>query len=107
MIKVTYYRNDNHVVAEGHAQSGEAGHDLICAATTILAYTIASSVENLVAAGHVKDHHIEFKDGYANISCEAPKNLKATIMLMFDTVCAGFELLEQNYPDNISYEIKG
>ena len=106
MIKVIYYRDDNHIVAEGHAHSGETGHDLVCAATTILAYTIASSVENMVAAGHVKEHHIEFKDGYADIYCAAPDNLKSTIMLMFDTVCAGFELLEQTYPDNISYKIK-
>lgn len=106
MITVTYYRKDNHVIAEGHAQSGEVGHDLVCAATTILAYTLASSVENMVAAGHVKEHHIEFKDGYAYINCLAPDNLKSTITLMFDTVCAGFELLAQNYPDNILYEIK-
>ena len=106
MIKVNYYREDNHVVVEGHAQSGERGHDLVCAATTILAYTIASSVENMVAAGHVRKHHVEFKEGYATIQCLAPDNLKSTITLMFDTVCAGFELLAHDYPDNISYEIK-
>ena len=107
MITVTYDRDDNHVIMTGHAQSGEAGHDLVCAASSILAYTIASSVENMVAAGHVKEHHIEFKDGYASIHCLAPDKLKSTITLMFDTVCAGFELLAHDYPDNISYKIRG
>ena len=27
--------------------------------------------------------------------------------LAFDTICAGFELLAQSYPENISYEIRG
>ena len=107
MITVNYYRDHNRVVVEGHAQSGEPGHDLVCAATTILAYTIGSSVENMVAAGHVKEHHMEFSDGYASISCGAPEGLKSTITLMFDTICAGFELLAHDYPDNISYKIEG
>ena len=106
MITVVYHRDLNRVTIEGHAQSGEIGHDLVCAATTILAYTVGSSVENMVAAGHVKEHHIEFKEGYASVYCEAPKKFKSTITLMFDTVCAGFELLAQNYPDNISYKIR-
>lgn len=107
MISVVYHRDLNRITVEGHAQSGEAGHDLVCAATTILAYTVASSVENMVAAGQIKDHHIEFKEGYALVYCKAPSRLKSTIMLMFDTVCAGFELLAHNYPENISYKIMG
>lgn len=107
MVTVTYFRDHNRVVVEGHAQSGEAGHDLVCAATSILTYTIASSIENMVAAGYVKEHHIEFKEGYSYIYCESPDNLKSTITLMFDTVCAGFELLAHDYPENIIYTIKG
>ena len=105
MITVTYDRDDNRVIVTGHAQSGEAGHDLVCAATSILTYTIASSIENMVAAGHVREHHIEFMDGYSLITCLAPDKLKSTITLMFDTVCAGFELLAHDYPENISYKI--
>ena len=107
MISVIYHRDLNRVTVEGHAQSGEAGHDLICAASSILAYTVASSIENMVAAGHIKDHHIEFKEGYALVYCKAPHKFKSTITLMFDTVCAGFELLAHNYPENISYKIMG
>ena len=107
MISVIYHRDLNRVTVEGHAQSGEAGHDLVCAAATILAYTVASSIENMVAAGHIKDHHIEFKEGYALVYCKAPNKFKSTITLMFDTVCAGFELLAKNYPENISYKIMG
>ena len=73
MISVTYCRNDNEVVVEGHANSGEKGHDLICASVSIL--------------------------------CDPHFTLKSSVTLVFDSICAGFELLAKNYPDNISYEI--
>jgi hypothetical protein len=33
--------------------------------------------------------------------------IQNSVKIAFDTVCAGFELLARDYPDNISYEIRG
>jgi len=41
MIKAVYDRKENKITVEGHAYSGEPGHDLICAAASVLIYTIA------------------------------------------------------------------
>ena len=46
MIKVVYHRDHNKVEVTGHAHSGEAGHDLVCASASILVYTIASFARN-------------------------------------------------------------
>ena len=35
MITVVYHRDRNRVSVEGHAQSGEVGHDLVCASASI------------------------------------------------------------------------
>lgn len=107
MIKVTYHRDLNRVEVEGHAQSGEVGHDLICASASILVYTLATFVENMKNAGQTKYPKVELTEGYALIKCKAPSRYKSSVTLAFDTVCAGFDILAQNYPDNISYKIMG
>jgi uncharacterized protein YsxB (DUF464 family) len=107
MIKVMYHRDLNRVEVEGHAQSGEVGHDLICASASILVYTLATFVENMKNAGQTKYPKVELTEGYALINCKAPSRYKSSVTLAFDTVCAGFDILAQNYPDNISYKIMG
>lgn len=107
MIKVVYHRDLNRVSVEGHAQSGEVGHDLVCASASILIYTLASFVQNTKKAGQVYNPTVELKEGDALIYCDAPNKYKNSITLVFDSICAGFELLARDYPDNISYEIRG
>jgi uncharacterized protein YsxB (DUF464 family) len=105
VIKVTYHRELNRVDITGHAYSGEAGHDLVCASASILTYTLASFVANMEESGQVKHPTVKLESGDAIIYANAPNKIKAQVTLAFDTVCAGFELLARNYPDNISYQI--
>ena len=107
MITVVYHRDINRVAVEGHAQSGEVGHDLVCASASILAYTLASFVENMKEAGQTKHPRVELSEGYALIECNAPNRYKSSVTLAFDAICGGFDLLAQNYPGNLSYEIRG
>ena len=107
MIKVVYHRDLNRVTMEGHAKSGEVGHDLVCASASILIYTLASFVANMEEARQVYNPKYELKDGDAIISCDAPNKYKGSVTLVFDSICGGFELLARDYPDNISYEIRG
>ena len=107
MIKVTYHRDINCVTMEGHAQSGEVGHDLVCASASILAYTLAAFVENLKEARQVYNPTVSLKEGDALISCNPPNKYRGSVTLVFDSICGGFELLARDYPDNISYEIRG
>ena len=107
MIKVVYHRDLNRVTVEGHAKSGEAGHDLVCASATILVYTLASFVENMKNARQAYNPKTELKEGDAVISCEPPNRYKGAVTLVFDSICGGFELLARDYPDNISYEVMG
>jgi uncharacterized protein YsxB (DUF464 family) len=107
VIKVTYHRDVSRVTVEGHALSGEAGHDLVCASASILAYTLAEFVKNMKEAGQTAFPAIYLDKGHALIACNVPRQIKNSVTLAFDTVCAGFELLAQSYPDNISYEIVG
>lgn len=107
MINVTYHRDLNRVTVEGHAKSGEVGHDLVCASASILVYTLASFVNNMRIAKQVYNPTAELKEGDALIYCDAPKKYKNSITLVFDSICGGFDILAKNYPDNISFEMIG
>ena len=107
MIKVIYDREQNRVTVEGHARSGEVGHDLVCASASILIYTLASFARHTQKARQSHKLVLKLDNGDAEVSCKPKKPYKGAITLVFDSICAGFELLARNYPENISYEING
>lgn len=107
MIKVIYHRDRNRVSVTGHANSGEKGHDLVCASASILAYTLASFVKNMKDSDQVRTVKVELKEGDALICCEPPRKYKSSVTLVFDSLCGGFDLLSKNYPDYVSFEIRG
>ena len=105
MITVIYHRDINRVTVEGHAQSGEVGHDLVCASVSILTYTLASFAKNTTKAKQSKKLEIKLKEGDAVIGCKAKRPYKMAITLVFDAICGGFELLARNFPQNVTYRI--
>jgi uncharacterized protein YsxB (DUF464 family) len=107
MIKIIYHRDKNRVSIEGHAESGEKGHDLVCASVSILAYTLASFVQNMKEAKQVYNPKTDLREGDALICCEPPSKYKNSVTLVFDSICGGFELLARNYPEYVSFEIRG
>ena len=106
MIKVVYEVNPMRLTVQGHANSGEVGHDLVCASASILVYTLASFAKNTHKAHQSKKLVIKLKEGDAEISFKAKARYRAAITLVCNAICAGFQLLAYNYPENISYEIK-
>ena len=107
MIKVVYHRKYHRVTVKGHAYSGESGHDLICSACSILTYTLAANVSNMDDSGQVRNMTAILNLGDAEISCNPHSRLDSVVTVIFDSICAGFELLANDYPENIKYEIRG
>ena len=106
MIQVVYYRDLNRVTVTGHAGSAEKGHDLVCASASMLAYTLAANVASMADAGQVREPIMDLKEGDTVISCAPKSNLKASVTLVFDSVCVGFDLLAYQHPEYISYEMR-
>lgn len=106
MVDIVYDRKKLKVTVKGHAQSGEAGHDLVCAAASILVYTLASNVVQLSAdKKHIRRPKIDIKEGNATVSCSAVHGMTALATIMFDAICSGFDILQQQYPEYINYKI--
>ena len=108
MIYVEYDRKKNNIKVKGHAQSGDAGHDLVCAATTIIVYTLASNVAQLSSdKSKVRRPIINLGEGKAEIGCSPVHGMTAVVTLILDCICQGFDILAKQYPDNISYIVRG
>lgn len=106
MIEVVYDRKALSLSVKGHAQSGEPGHDLVCAAASILVYTLASNVLNIADdKKHIRRPNINIEEGDASISCTPIHGMQAVTTLIFDSICSGFDILAQRCPDNIQYTI--
>lgn len=108
MIDVIYDRKRLIVKVKGHAQSGEAGHDLVCAAASMLTYTLAANVTELCAdRRNVRRPVLDIREGNTTIACAPVHGMQAVTTLIFDSVCMGFDILQQKYPENLSYKVVG
>ena len=106
MINVTYYRRYNRVTVEGHAGSGPEGHDLVCAAVSSLALTLAANVSYMKAQDAVYGEIVKLDEGNAEIQCTPYRRYRDSVEQVYRSICVGFELLATKYPDNISYEVR-
>ena len=107
MVNVVYHRKYHRLTVKGHAYSGESGYDLICSACSILTYTLASNVYNMNENGQIRNIIVDLQPGNAVVSCNTNKKFKSIVTMIFDSICAGYELLANDYPENITYEIRG
>lgn len=104
MITVTH-KNQYSVTIEGHAYSGEPGHDLVCAATSILAYTLGDNVQAAEANGWLREMTVELNEGKAEIVCVPADDCRGVVGLIFLSICDGFRLLAESHPENIEYKV--
>lgn len=107
MIEVIYYREHNRLTVTGHARSDEYGKDLICAAVSALTLTLSANVGNMASRGYVTQPVTKLEPGDAEISCRAKARYRESVRQTFMSVCVGFEILAAEYPDYISYAVRG
>lgn len=107
MIEVTYYREYNRVTVKGHAGAGPEGHDLVCAAASALALTLAGNVAYMQSQKAVRDTILRLDAGDSEIQCKTCRRYKDSVEQVYRTICVGFELLATQYPNHISYDVRG
>jgi uncharacterized protein YsxB (DUF464 family) len=107
MIKVVYHIGKNKVTVNGHACSAPIGHDLVCAAASALAMTLAANVTYMEAQETVRNVVTILDEGNAEIQCTPYRQHKDFVEQIYRAICVGFELLATKYPKNISYEVLG
>lgn len=102
MITASYRMEDGTLTLRlrGHAGTAPAGQDLLCAASTALIYTLAQAVTD--AADKLENEPvIEIRDGAAKVRCKPQTLYLPGILVMYQTIVTGFEMLAANYPKHI------
>lgn len=107
MVKVKYYGKKRKYILsiKGHANSSEKtkeGYDLVCGAVSTLAITLAQCVAN-AKDKLVCEPTIKIQKGDTLISCEALRHNDKEIMHLFYVAGVGFAILEEQYPDFVSF----
>lgn len=103
MIRVVFDREAFRVTVEGHACSGEAGKDLVCAGASALVYTLAANAGDFVRRGMVRRARAELKSGKAEIQCVPGKKFAPQVLGALEAVCLGFGLLGEQFPQYLQY----
>ena len=84
---------------QGHALTAPKGQDLICAAATMLVYTLGQAVQFLYEQGRLLyEPQMRMVGGYAKITVYPRKCAMAETLMAFWVAQAGAYVLERNYP---------
>lgn len=84
---------------DGHADYGDVGQDIVCAAASMLAYTLIERARELT-------NNIYAHAESGRLHLHADPDLDSCILLRsaFETVRAGFDLLERRYPGHVQVQ---
>lgn len=99
MTHIAYHRKMNMVEISGHAGWGEEGKDIVCAAVSTLACTLAANMTDEL----VRDAIIRLEPGDAVIHAAARPKYKNVVTLIFDAIATGFEGVAEQYPENVKF----
>lgn len=107
MIKVELTLKNDHyasVKITGHAYSAEPGRDLVCAAVSTLALTLADAVE-IVGGISEKKLFLKIESGHFELKVR-DCDLNDVLDIIFRTFRVGIEGIERTYAKYVKLKIK-
>lgn len=112
MIRAEFFTNEDagsiSLRLSGHAGAAEHGQDVICAAASILAYTVAQTLQFMHEQGAMqKKPHIRLKEGDTLIVAKPKEESYAETLHTFFVAQVGFHLLSHNYPKYVELKSFG
>lgn len=85
---------------EGHADYNP-GLDIVCSAVSMLSFTLMQALRNEDEDGNMALCDIRYSSGDVHISVTPVDGCCERIMTIIDTITIGFELLSNQYPENV------
>lgn len=108
MIEVKFTEKKNEIQMSGHANYDVPGQDIVCAAASILAYSLAQTIKNLEAQGCLAEKPtLQLDKNETKIKCKAKPEYRANVQMAFYVAVTGFDLLSHNYKKNINFLVAG
>lgn len=108
MITVKFYEKGEGIAMtlKGHAQTAPYGKDLVCAAATMLAYTVAQAIQFMDEQGKLKKKpKISIREGnVAIVATPKDEDYQEAFHAFWVAQCGAY-VLAQNYPQNVKLEL--
>lgn len=105
MIEIVFVPSRLEIRIRGHAGVGASGSDIVCAAVSVLFYTLGQAL--LEAREELSEEPIFVdKEGEGVISCVPRSEYEGNVARSYWTVMQGFILIADNYPDNVRLNIE-
>lgn len=98
MLDVLMDKRRFRVTLSGHAGYAPVGEDIVCAAASMLAATLAR------ALGGVAGYHYADDGKTMEISCAPTAAQLPRVLTTMDVIDSGFGLLAGTYPNHVSYK---
>lgn len=106
MLKIKVVKSTYKIEMEEHAEYAEKGKDIVCAAASILLYTLADTIDRSEKMLWNKPRiRIDEQKVKAFVQCVPKPEYEGNIALIYQTVLNGLQLLAAEYPENVSMKI--
>ena len=108
MIKAVLYREGNKMTGcrlEGHSGWADSGHDIVCAAASILGCTCVNALESVCG---VIPEITEYNEQKAMLAFELPEMTEAEngkAQILMGALRQGLDDLSAEYPQNVTLSI--
>ena len=107
MVKAEFFTNKESgsisLKLTGHAGQAEKGSDIVCAASSILAYTVAQALQFMYEQGDLqKKPRIKLEEGDTIIVAKPKPESYAEALHTFFVAQVGYHLLSHNYPQYVT-----
>lgn len=103
MIKIEMMDTDKgySLAASGHAGYAPAGQDIVCAAVSVLAQTLANKVEAAARSGRLLTSCVQHGETFVVQALPKPGPNNLMVASWFDFMEEGLRALAEAYPDNV------
>lgn len=103
MIKIEMMDTDKgySLAASGHAGYAPAGQDIVCAAVSVLAQTLANKVDAAARSGRLLTSCVQHGETFVVQALPKPGPNNLMVASWFDFVEEGLRALAEAYPDNV------
>ena len=92
--------------AKGHAGAGDYGRDIVCAAISCLAQTLAYKVEEAAKDGMLHSGGVQYGNGWMKVNA-TPKPMAAErVAGWFSFVQDGVDAVAEQYPENVELQVQ-
>lgn len=109
MIKGIFKRDDsgriNSYQITGHADAGEYGYDIVCAAVSVLAISTVNGIESLAGIDPIVESDDE-NGGYLHVEIPSGNTQEQSniIQILLENLLLGMQSVQEQYNDHIQLE---